>query len=71
MTMSGRIFSRTVALLAAIVMSAVWSGAQTYSSFTPYSSFAVGDLHTLGSTYNRTMGGTGIAGRNNYYLNIK
>ena len=68
--MSGRIFSRTVALLAAIVMSAVWSGAQTYSSFTPYSSFAIGDLHKLGSTYNRTMGGTGIAGRNNYYLNI-
>lgn len=40
-----------------------------YSGFAPYSLFGVGDLFSGGSAYNMTMGGVGIASRNNRYLN--
>lgn len=40
-----------------------------YSGFTPYSVYGVGDMFTGGSAYNMTMGGVGIASRNNRYLN--
>lgn len=41
----------------------------SYSGFAPYSRFGVGDLFSGGSAYNMTMGGVGIALRNNRYLN--
>lgn len=40
-----------------------------YSSYAPYSIFGVGDIQMPGSAYNRTMGGVGIASRNNRFLN--
>lgn len=40
-----------------------------YSSYAPYSIFGVGDMLSSGSAYNSTMGGVGIASRNNRYLN--
>lgn len=43
--------------------------AQTYGSYTPYSIFGVGDLAPGGSAYNKSMGGVGIATRNNRFLN--
>lgn len=67
--MSGRILNRLVLAAAAIVLFASNAGAQAYGSYTPYSCFGVGDLFTQGSAYNQTMGGVGIAGRNNSYLN--
>lgn len=43
--------------------------AQTYGSYSPYSIFGVGDLAMSGSAWNRSMGGVGIAGRNNRFIN--
>ena len=65
-----RRFSK-VFMAAAMFFAAVSSFAQTgaYTDFTPYSIFAVGDLTNQGSAYNRSMGGVGIASRNNRYLN--
>ncbi len=40
-----------------------------YSGYAPYSIYALGDLSMPGSAYNRTMGGTGIASRNNRFIN--
>ena len=41
----------------------------TYSGFSPYSVYGVGDLHLPGTAYNATMGGTGIASRNKRFVN--
>ena len=41
----------------------------TYSGYTPYSIFGVGDLNVPGSAYNTAMGGTGIATRNRRIMN--
>ena len=43
--------------------------AQTYGSYTPYSIFAVGDLASPGTAYNKTMGGVGVANRSHRFLN--
>ena len=45
------------------------ANAQTYGSYTPYSIFAVGDLASPGTAYNKTMGGVGIANRSHRFLN--
>ncbi len=42
----------------------------TYSGFSPYSIFGIGQLHQPGTAWNRSMGGVGIAARNNRYINI-
>ena len=41
-----------------------------YNGFTPYSMYGVGDLQTPGSAYNKSMGGVGIASRNNRFMNL-
>ena len=46
------------------------SAQEAYGGYSPYSIFGVGDLAVQGSAYNKSMGGVGIAGRNNRYLNI-
>ena len=42
----------------------------TYVGFSPYSVFGVGNLHQPGTTWNRGMGGVGIAARNNRFVNV-
>ena len=42
----------------------------TYSGFSPYSVFGVGQLHQKGTAWNRSMGGVGIASRNSRFINI-
>ncbi|MBO4634154.1 MAG: hypothetical protein J5669_02145 [Bacteroidales bacterium] len=42
----------------------------TYTGFSPYSVFGVGNLHTQGTAWNRGMGGVGIAARNHRFVNI-
>ena len=54
--------------LSAIV--APYSSAQADGAYSPYSIFSIGDVSRQGTAYNRTMGGVGIAGRNNRYINI-
>ena len=43
---------------------------QAVGTYTPYSIYGVGDLAQTGSAYNKTMGGVGVAVRNNRYLNF-
>ena len=59
-------------MLAALLFG--WAaGAQTdgtYSGFSPYSVFGVGQMHQQGTAWNRSMGGVGVAARSNRYINI-
>lgn len=61
-------------IAALLLLVPVWSvNAQTdgtYGGFSPYSVFGVGNLHQAGTAWNRSMGGVGIAGRNNRFVNI-
>lgn len=74
MNMSARIFSRFLCS-ATVLLAGLSSFAQTqpgaYGSYSPYSIYGVGNLHEGGSAYNKSMGGVGIAMRDNRYLNIK
>ena len=68
--MSRRILNRwflTAFLAACTAFSAHGQAAGTY---TPYSIYGVGDLSQPGSAYNKTMGGVGVAVRNNRYINL-
>ena len=58
-------------LLAALFCVGAHVSAQdgAYSAFTPYSMFGVGDLIQQGNTYNKSMGGVGIAARNRKVIN--
>lgn len=42
----------------------------TYSGFSPYSVYGVGQLHQGGTAWNRGMGGVGIATRNKRFVNL-
>lgn len=70
--MSGKWKNRLAALLAALL--SVWTlSAQTdgtYSGFSPYSVYGVGQLHQGGLAWNRGMGGVGIATRNKRFVNV-
>ena len=68
--MSRRILHKVLlsALLAACA--AVSAHGQATGTYTPYSIYGVGDLSQPGSAYSKTMGGTGVAVRNNRYLNL-
>lgn len=71
MNMSANSIKRVCIIMAALFCAAVSSSAQdgAYSGFTPYSMFGVGDLAQQGNTYNKSMGGTGIASRNRKVIN--
>ena len=59
--------------LALLVFSAGSLGAQTdgtYGGFSPYSVFGLGQMHQGGTSWNRGMGGVGIAARNHRFINI-
>lgn len=43
---------------------------QVTGGYTPYSIYGIGDLSSPGSAYHKTMGGVGIASRNNRHINI-
>lgn len=45
------------------------AGAQAHSAYSPYSIFGVGDISRQGTAYNQSMGGVGIASRNNRFIN--
>lgn len=68
--MSRRLIERlwiSVALLVAAVPLCAQNG--TYSGYSPYSVYGVGDLHASGTAYNASMGGVGIATRNKRFVN--
>ena len=41
----------------------------TYGAYSPYSIFGIGDISKEGTAYNKSMGGVGIATRNNRVIN--
>ena len=58
---------------AIILLSAVGAKAQTdgtYVGYSPYSVFGIGQMHQIGTSWNRGMGGVGIAARSHRYNNI-
>ena len=68
--MSRRILNRWF-LTALVAVCATFSAfGQAAGTYTPYSIYGVGDLSQPGSAYNKTMGGVGVALRNNRYINL-
>ncbi|MBO4434958.1 MAG: hypothetical protein J5769_05865 [Bacteroidales bacterium] len=68
-----RVLIKACAAVAGLLFAALGANAQdngTYSGFSPYSVYGVGLPHQGGTAYNRSMGGVGIAGRNNRFINI-
>ena len=62
-----RIFLTAVFLIISFSMSAQDG---TYGAYSPYSIFGIGDISKEGTAYNKSMGGVGVANRNNRYINI-
>lgn len=68
-----KVLIKACAIAAGLLFAALGASAQdngTYSGYSPYSVYGVGPLHQIGTAYNRSMGGVGIATRNNRYVNI-
>ena len=42
----------------------------TYSGYSPYSVYGIGQIHSGGTAWNRSMGGVGVAARNKRFINI-
>ena len=55
-----------VLLLAGLPLHAQYG---TYTGYSPYSVYGIGDLHPAGTAYNASMGGVGIATRNKRFIN--
>ena len=60
-----------ILLLSVFLIISVSVSAQegAYGAYSPYSIFGIGDISKEGTAYNKSMGGTGIAARNNRYIN--
>lgn len=63
-----RIFLLTVFL---VISFFVHAQNGTYGAYSPYSIYGIGDLSKEGTAYNKSMGGVGIANRNNRFINIQ
>ena len=68
--MSRRILHKVLVSAVLAVCAAVSAHGQAAGTYTPYSIYGVGDLSQPGTAYNKTMGGVGIALRNNSYINV-
>lgn len=62
-----KVFVVFIGIFACCMVTSAQEG--TFSGYTPYSMYAIGDILTPGSAYNKSMGGVGIATRNNKYIN--
>lgn len=69
MRLSGRICKILALAFCLLVPLSAWADDGSTPAFSPYSIFGIGDLITPGTAYNHSMGGVGIAMRNNKYLN--
>jgi hypothetical protein len=60
-----------ILLLSVFLIISVSVSAQegAYGAYSPYSIYGIGDISKEGTAYNKSMGGTGIATRNNRYIN--
>lgn len=70
MIMSRNIFNRIAVCAVLLLCTCFISRSQTYTGYTPYSLYGVGDFAMPGTAYNRSMGGVGIATRTNRFINV-
>ena len=63
-----RIFLLAVFLVIGV---SVYAQDGTYGAYSPYSIYGIGDISKEGTAYNKSMGGVGIANRNNRFINIQ
>ena len=68
--MSRRTLHRIGLTLVLALCAAISAHGQAAGTYTPYSIFGVGDLSQPGTAFNKTMGGIGIALRDNAHINI-
>ena len=68
--MSRRISHKWIISALLVLCPMLAHGQVAYGTYTPYSIYGVGDLSQPGSAYSKTMGGTGVAVRNNRFLNL-
>lgn len=68
--MSKRIFNSVWIAAVLAVCGAFCAYGQANGTYTPYSIYGVGDLSQPGTAYNKSMGGVGIALRNNRFINL-
>lgn len=59
------------AVFAAMLGSSLYAQEGTYSGYSPYSIYGIGDLSSGSNAVSRTMGGTGIALRNRRIMNLE
>ena len=70
--MSKRIHNGIVAALAMLFIAFTGYAEDdtgAFTGYTPYSVYGFGDIYSMGSAYTASMGGVGIASRNNRYIN--
>ncbi len=60
----------TLLITLLVPLAAVAQTDGTYSGYSPYSVYGIGQLHQAGTSWNRGMGGVGIAARNRRFINI-
>ena len=68
--MSRRILNRAGLAAILVLCAAFGARGQALGTYTPYSIYGVGDLSHPGTAWNKSMGGVGIAMRNNSFINI-
>lgn len=68
--MSKGTLNKLLLTVAVILCAALPAAAQAYGNFAPYSIFGYGDQPQPGTAYNKSMGGVGIATRNNRFINV-
>ncbi len=61
-----RVWIVAVLLLAGLPLRAQYG---TYTGYSPYSVYGIGDIHPAGTAFNASMGGVGIATRNKRFVN--
>lgn len=68
--MSGNLYRRLVLSVLSILGAGVLAVAQeAFGSYAPYTVFGVGDLYGSGNAVTSTMGGIGVATRDNHFIN--
>ncbi|MCR4859225.1 MAG: hypothetical protein K5910_01020 [Bacteroidales bacterium] len=68
--MSRRILNKALVCAVIALCAAFSAQGQAVGTYTPYSIYGVGDLSQPGTAYNKTMGGVGVAIRDNRYINV-
>ena len=63
--------TKKIFFLLILILTCVYASAQegAHIAYSPYSVFGIGDLSQQGTAFNKSMGGVGVATRNNRFIN--